>query len=67
LAERTTSNAGAPTELSSAYARWRDNRFGRTTDTLEQDLILRLVGPVAGLRVLDVGCGDGQLALEFAS
>lgn len=60
MAERTTSNAGAPTELPIAYARWRDSRLGRITDSLKQDLILRLIGPVAGLRVLDVGCGDGQ-------
>lgn len=66
MAERTTSNAGVPGELTSAYERWRASRLGRITDNLEQDLILRLVGPVAGLRVLDVGCGDGQLSLAFA-
>jgi SAM-dependent methyltransferase len=66
LAARPTGDADALTELPAAYAYWRGSRLGRVTDALERDLILRLVGPVAGLRVLDVGCGDGQLALAFA-
>jgi ubiquinone biosynthesis O-methyltransferase len=59
-------NIGEPVELPSSYARWRASRLGRTTDALEQDLLLRLTGPVAGLNVLDVGCGDGQLAALLA-
>lgn len=56
----------APAELPSAYVKWRASCLGRTTDALEQNLILRLIGPVAGLNVLDVGCGDGQLAALLA-
>jgi len=51
--------------LSSAYDRWRDSQLGRITDALERDLILALVGPVDERRVLDVGCGDGDLALAL--
>lgn len=50
----------------SVYDRWRRSRLGRITDTLEQDLLLELIGPVAGSRTLDVGCGDGQLAFALA-
>jgi ubiquinone/menaquinone biosynthesis C-methylase UbiE len=53
-------------ELPSAYTRWRASRLGRITDALEHDLILDVIGPAAGLRVVDVGCGDGQLALLLA-
>lgn len=56
----------ATVELSSSYVKWRASRLGRTTDALEQDLILRLIGQVAGLNVLDVGCGDGQLTALLA-
>lgn len=48
------------------YDRWRKGRLGRITDELEKNLLLELIGPVAGLRVLDVGCGDGQLASLLA-
>lgn len=49
-------------ELSASYAQWRSSRLGRITDRLEQQLILELLGAVAGKTLLDVGCGDGELA-----
>jgi ubiquinone biosynthesis O-methyltransferase len=48
-----------------AYARWRASEIGAITERLERRLILELVGDVEGRRVLDVGCGDGELALEL--
>jgi SAM-dependent methyltransferase len=58
---------GAPTpkRLGASYSRWRSSRLGEITDALERRLLLELAGPVAGKRLLDVGCGDGALALEF--
>lgn len=52
-------------ELGAAYARWRQSTLGRVTDAIEESLILELVGDIAGRRVLDVGCGDGKLAIEL--
>jgi ubiquinone biosynthesis O-methyltransferase len=49
-----------------AYARWRASETGAITEKLERKLILEMVGDVSGLRVLDVGCGDGELACELA-
>jgi ubiquinone biosynthesis O-methyltransferase len=48
-----------------AYARWRASELGSITERLERQLILELVGDVEGCRVLDVGCGDGKLAVEL--
>lgn len=53
-------------ELPAAYVRWRASRLGRITDALEERLILEQAGPVADREVLDVGCGDGQLAVALA-
>lgn len=53
-------------ELSSAYGKWRGSRVGGITDALERNLILELAGPVAERSVLDVGCGDGALAVELS-
>jgi len=52
-------------ELPSAYRRWRDTRLGQITDALERRLILNLIGAVTELDVLDVGCGDGELAVAL--
>ena len=50
-----------------SYAQWRASELGATTERLERQLILELLGDVTGREVLDVGCGDGDLALEFAA
>ena len=47
------------------YARWRLSALGAITESLEQELIFELAGPVRGKAVLDVGCGDGTLTAEF--
>ena len=49
-----------------AYARWRASKVGAITECLERRLILELVGDVRGRSILDVGCGDGDLAVELS-
>ncbi len=56
---------GSLTELSSAYNKWRASTLGRITDEIEQKLILNLIGEAGGRTILDVGCGDGELAVEL--
>lgn len=52
--------------LPESYRHWRDSRLGQITDALEERLILDLLGPVEGLRVLDIACGDGALGSVLA-
>jgi len=52
--------------LPDAYADWRSSTLGRITDALEERHLLDRIGPVRGLRILDVGCGDGVLATRIA-
>jgi ubiquinone/menaquinone biosynthesis C-methylase UbiE len=54
-----------PTPLD--YAAWRESRLGKITERLERELILDLAGSVARSDVLDVGCGDGALAVALAA
>jgi SAM-dependent methyltransferase len=51
--------------LTATYAQWRSSRLGRITDELEQQLLFALLGAVAGKTLLDVGCGDGELASKL--
>lgn len=49
-----------------AYARWRASTVGAITERLERRLVLELIGEVRGRSVLDVGCGDGDLAVALS-
>lgn len=49
-----------------AYLRWRRSEVGAITERLQHGLMLELIGDVRDKRVLDVGCGDGMLAVELA-
>lgn len=49
------------------HAGWRATHLGAVTERLELNLVFRLAGPLRGVRVLDVGAGDGTYAMEAAS
>lgn len=46
------------------YGRWRESRLGSLTEFIEQRAISRFCGNLSGLRVLDLGCGDGTYAIR---
>lgn len=48
------------------YARWRGSELGAITERLERGLVLELAGEVRDRKILDIGCGDGDLAIELA-
>lgn len=48
------------------YARWRASELGALTERLERELVLDRIGDVAGRSVLDLGCGDGDLAIALS-
>jgi ubiquinone biosynthesis O-methyltransferase len=47
------------------YAQWRASGIGSITEQLQRRLILSLLGNIKGREILDVGCGDGDLAIEL--
>ena len=62
------SGAIAPGHIGpNAYEAWRATLLGRVTETIEQRLVLKLMGELPDARVFDVGCGDGALVCAAAS
>lgn len=62
------STAKKPTTIGpAAYETWRATSLGAVTETIEQRLILELMGELKNARVLDVGCGDGVLTCAASS
>ncbi len=62
----TDTSGGGPALGPEVYADWRAADVGAITDRLERALILDLAGDIAGRDILDLGCGDGDLALALA-
>ncbi|MFH1103771.1 MAG: class I SAM-dependent methyltransferase [Actinomycetota bacterium] len=48
------------------YERWRQSAVGAITEGRVVEAIFGLMGPLTGMRLLDVGCGDGTYAIEAA-
>jgi 2-polyprenyl-3-methyl-5-hydroxy-6-metoxy-1,4-benzoquinol methylase len=48
------------------YARWRASNIGAITEQLERRLVLAGIGDVRGTRILEIGCGDGDLSVTLA-
>lgn len=48
-----------------AYGDWRESPLGHVTDQCEAAALAPMIGDVAGLDVLDIGCGDGALAVRL--
>jgi SAM-dependent methyltransferase len=59
------SQCAIPDLTPNAYSPWRASELGAITEQLERQLILELVGDDPGRRMLDIGCGDGEFALEL--
>lgn len=55
-----------PSDFAPAYAMWRGSPLGRVTEEIERTLILEMLGEVHGKRILDIGCGDGELAVALS-
>ncbi|MDZ7662969.1 class I SAM-dependent methyltransferase [Thiohalophilus sp.] len=48
------------------YDNWYHTPRGRWISTREFDLLMRLLNPTPGARLLDVGCGTGHFSRRFA-
>lgn len=64
--ENVESPCPLPDVTPDMYRRWRATQIGATTERLERTLMLERIGEVRGKRLLEIGCGDGELAVLLA-
>ena len=58
---------GAPfDDQAAAYNRWYATPLGQMVDRVEKEALFSLVPEVQGRRVLEVGCGTGNISLALA-
>ena len=53
-------------EQVAAYERWYANPLGQLVDRVEKEAVFALVPELKSRRVLEVGCGTGNISLELA-
>jgi len=62
------SESETPTAIGpQAYAGWRATALGTITEAIERRVVLDMMGGLVGMRLLDVGCGDGALICAAAA
>jgi ubiquinone/menaquinone biosynthesis C-methylase UbiE len=52
-------------ELTERYDQWFETPIGRLIKRYESDLILELLSPLRGEKILDAGCGSGVFTLDI--
>ncbi len=66
MTNQETSDEGSRWRVdAAAYDAWFDRTWGRYASSIEHDLLLDAIGPVAGLEVCDAGCGTGRFAARL--
>ena len=48
------------------YDGWFTTKMGAYADEVETGILLRLLNPRKGMRILDVGCGTGNMSIKLA-
>ena len=53
-------------QMAETYDDWYKTPKGRLVDKIEKEVIYEFLKPQPGMKILDIGCGTGNLSLELA-